>query len=128
MAISAGTRLGPYEVMESVGAGGMGEVYRAHDSRLTRTVAIKVLPEAFAEDANRLKRFEQEARSIAALNHPNILSVFDIGVTDNFPYVVLELLEGKTLRDRLNEGPVPVAKAVEMGQQVARGLSAAHER
>jgi eukaryotic-like serine/threonine-protein kinase len=128
MALSAGTRLGPYEVIDSVGAGGMGEVYRANDSRLNRTVAIKVLPESFVEDAGRLKRFEQEARSIAALNHPNILSVFDIGVTDNFPYVVLEFLDGKTLRDRLNEGPIPVPKAVEMGQQIARGLTAAHER
>src|SRR3569833_1428693 len=128
MALSAGTRLGPYEVIDSVGAGGMGEVYRASDSRLSRTVAIKVLPESFVEDTSRLKRFEQEARSIAALNHPNILSVFDIGVTDNFPYVVLEFLDGKTLRERLNEGAIPVAKAVEMGQQIARGLTAAHER
>src|SRR6185369_3785509 len=128
MALSAGTRLGPYEVIDSVGAGGMGEVYRAHDNRLNRTVAIKVLPESFVEDAGRLKRFEQEARSIAALSHPNILSVFDIGVTEGFPYVVLEFLDGKTLRERFNEGPVPVAKAIEMGQQIARGLSAAHER
>src|SRR3569832_429992 len=128
MALSAGTRLGPYEVIDSIGAGGMGEVYRANDSRLNRTVAIKVLPETFVEDPSRLKRFEQEARSIAALNHPNILSVFDIGVTDKFPYVVLEFLDGKTLRDRLYESPSPVAKAVEMGQQIARGLTAAHER
>jgi eukaryotic-like serine/threonine-protein kinase len=128
MALSAGTRLGPYEVIDSVGAGGMGEVYRASDSRLNRTVAIKVLPESFVEDTSRLKRFEQEARSIAALNHPNILSVFDIGVTNNFPYVVLEYLDGKTLRDRLNEAPISIVKAVEMGQQIARGLTAAHER
>src|SRR4051794_13507221 len=127
MALSAGTRLGPYEVIDSVGAGGMGEVYRAHDSRLNRTVAIKVLPEAFIQDSGRLKRFEQEARSIAALNHPNILGVYDIGVTD-FPYVVLEFLDGKTLRERLSEGAIPVVKAIEMGQQIARGLAAAHER
>ena len=128
MAIAAGTRLGPYEILESVGAGGMGEVYRAHDSRLNRTVAIKVLPDAFVEDANRLKRFEQEARSVAALNHPNILSVYDVGTDAATPYVVLEFLDGKNLRDRLNEGPLSMAKAIEMGQQIARGLAAAHER
>src|SRR6266581_3691940 len=128
MALTAGTRLGPYEVLESVGAGGMGEVYRAHDSRLDRIVAIKVLPDAFAADSTRLKRFEQEARSVAALNHPNIMSVYDVGSDAAFPYVVLEFLDGKTLRERLHEGPLSVTKAIEFGQQIARGLAAAHER
>jgi hypothetical protein len=128
MSLAAGTKLGPYEVIAPAGAGGMGEVYRARDSRLDRTVAIKVLPEAFAADANRLKRFEQESRSVAALNHPNILAVYDVGVNDGSPYLVMEFLEGKTLRERLNEGALPVSRAIEFAQQVARGLAAAHER
>jgi eukaryotic-like serine/threonine-protein kinase len=128
MALSAGTRLGPYEIIAAAGAGGMGEVYRAHDSRLDRTVAIKVLPEGFAADPNRLRRFEQESRSVAALNHPNILAVHDVGIHDGSPYLVMEFLEGKTLRERLEEGALPVSKAVDLAQQIARGLAAAHER
>ena len=128
MALTSGTRLGPYEIISAAGAGGMGEVYRARDTRLDRTVAIKVLPEGFAADANRLRRFEQESRSVAALNHPNILAVYDVGMNDGSPYLVLEFLEGKTLRERLNEGPLPVSKAVDSAQQIARGLAAAHER
>src|SRR5689334_20925147 len=107
MAMSAGTRLGPYEIVGPLGAGGMGEVYRAHDSRLGRDVAIKVLPEAVSADAERLARFEQEARAIAALNHPNILSVFDIGEERGTRYLVSELLEGETLRTKLSGGLVP---------------------
>ena len=128
MALTAGTRLGPYEIVSAAGAGGMGEVYRARDARLDRTVAIKILPEGFAADANRLRRFEQESRSVAALNHPNILAVYDVGMNDGSPYLVMEFLEGKTLRERLNEGPLPVSKAVDFAQQIARGLAAAHER
>jgi eukaryotic-like serine/threonine-protein kinase len=128
MALTTGNRLGPYEILATAGAGGMGEVYRARDTRLDRTVAIKVLPEAFAADASRLRRFEQESRSVAALNHPNILAVYDVGMNDGAPYLVTEYLEGKTLRERLTEGALPVSKAVDLSQQIARGLAAAHER
>ena len=99
MALAAGVRLGPYEIIAPLGAGGMGEVYRARDPRLGRDVAIKVLPSAFAADGDRLQRFEQEARAAAALNHPNILAVHDIGSYDGAPYIVSELLEGATLRE-----------------------------
>ena len=106
----------------------MGEVYRAHDSRLDRTVAIKVLPASFSAERERLQRFAQEARAAAALNHPNILSIFDIGEEKGAPYVVSELLEGETLRERLRNGPLPIRKVVDYGLQVARGLAAAHEK
>ena len=128
MAISAGTKLGPYEIQSVIGAGGMGEVYRAHDARLDRTVAIKVLPISFSADRDRLQRFAQEARSAAALNHPNILSIFDIGDNRGAPYVVFELLEGETLRDCLKRGPLSLRKAIDYAFQVARGLAAAHEK
>src|SRR5579872_4522142 len=128
MALSSGTKLGPYEIQSSIGAGGMGEVYRAHDARLDRTVAIKVLPASFSADPDRLQRFSQEARAAAALNHPNILSIFDIGDNQGAPYVVSELLEGETLRDRLRTGPLPIRKAIDYALQTARGLSAAHEK
>ena len=105
MALAPGTRLGPYEIVSALGAGGMGEVYRARDPRLGRDVAIKVLPTAFSADVDRLHRFEQEARAAAALNHPNILAVHDIGTEAGAPFIVSELLEGETLRDRLNAGP-----------------------
>jgi eukaryotic-like serine/threonine-protein kinase len=98
MALNPGTKLGPYEIQSLVGAGGMGEVYRAHDARLDRTVAIKILPVSYSADRDRLQRFAQEARAAAALNHPNILSIFDIGDHRGAPYVVSELLEGETLR------------------------------
>jgi WD40 repeat protein len=128
MGLTAGTKLGPYEIQSLVGAGGMGEVYRAHDSRLDRTVAIKVLPASFSADRDRLQRFAQEARAAAALNHPNILSIFDIGEERGSPYVVSELLEGETLRERLKNGPLPVRKVIDYSSQVARGLAAAHEK
>jgi eukaryotic-like serine/threonine-protein kinase len=128
MSLAPGTRLGPYEILSAIGAGGMGEVCRARDTRLNREVAIKVLPSAFSTDAERLSRFEQEARAAAALNHPNILAVFDIGTADQSPYVVSELLQGETLRERLASGPLPVRKAIEYGIQIARGLSAAHDK
>lgn len=127
MALASGTKLGPYEILSALGAGGMGEVYRARDPRLGREVAIKVLPSGSAPDFERLRRFEQEARATAALNHPNILAVFDIGSQDNSPYIVSELLEGETLRLRLNGGPLPVRKAVDYALQIVRGLAAAHD-
>jgi len=128
MALAAGTKLGPYELQSLLGAGGMGEVYRARDARLGRIVAIKVLPASFSADAGRLQRFMQEARSAAALNHPNILSIFDIGEERGAPYIVSELLEGQTLRERLRSGPLSGRKAIDYALQVARGLAAAHEK
>ncbi|HET7292652.1 MAG TPA: protein kinase [Vicinamibacteria bacterium] len=128
MALAPGTRLGPYDVAAPLGAGGMGEVYRARDARLSRDVAVKVLPASFSADADRLRRFEQEARATGLLNHPNILQVHDIGSYEGAPYVVSELLEGETLRDRLSGTPLPVRKAVDIAAQIARGLSAAHEK
>src|SRR6202161_2017435 len=112
MALTSGMKLGPYEIQSLLGAGGMGEVYRAHDSRLNRTVAIKVLPATFSADRDRLQRFAQEARAAAALNHPNILSIFDIGDNHGAPYVVSELLEGETLRDCLKRGPLSLRQAL----------------
>ena len=128
MALTSGTKLGPYEIQSLIGAGGMGEVYRAHDSRLNRTVAIKILPASFSADRDRLQRFAQEARAAAALNHPNILSIFDIGEEQGAPYVVSELLEGETLRERLRNGALPIRRAVDYALQVARGLAAAHDK
>src|SRR6187549_505573 len=126
MALTPGVRLGPYEIVSALGAGGMGEVYKARDPRLGRDVAIKVLPSEFSADADRLRRFEQEARAAAALNHPNILAVHDIGQHDGAPYIVSELLEGQTLRDAFAHGALPVKKAVEYAIQICHGLAAAH--
>jgi len=128
MALTSGTKLGPYEIVSPLGAGGMGEVYRCRDPRLKREVAIKVLPQAFSLDADRLRRFEQEALATAALNHPNILAVFDIGTIEGSPYVVSELLEGETLRERLRSGSIAVRKALDYALQIAHGLAAAHEK
>ena len=128
MALSAGAKLGPYEVLAPIGAGGMGEVYRARDPRLGREVAIKVLPATFSQDADRLKRFEQEARAAGVLNHPNITAVYDFGTHDGAPYIVTELLEGETLRARMSGGPLPVRKATDYAIQLANGLAAAHEK
>lgn len=128
MALTSGTKLGPYEIQSPLGAGGMGEVYRARDSRLKREVAIKVLPRALSLDADRLRRFEQEALATAALNHPNILAVFDIGTSESSPYVVSELLEGETLRERLRSGSIAMRKALDYALQIAHGLAAAHEK
>ncbi|MGA9897138.1 MAG: protein kinase, partial [Terriglobales bacterium] len=111
--LNSGTKLGPYEIVSPLGAGGMGEVYRARDARLSRDVAIKVLPAAFSRDPERLRRFEQEARATAALNHPNILAIFDIGTHEGSLYVVTELLEGETLRQRIQSGQVPARKATD---------------
>src|SRR5882672_3709929 len=130
--ISPGTRLGPYEIRSLLGAGGMGEVYRARDSRLQRDVAVKVLPRALADDKDRLKRFEREARAAGQLNHPNIMAVHDIGSTEanggGLPYIVCELLEGATLRTKLAQGLIPPRKAIQYATQVARGLAAAHAK
>jgi eukaryotic-like serine/threonine-protein kinase len=128
LAIAVGTKVGPYDVIAPLGAGGMGEVYRARDTRLSRDVAIKVLPPSLATDGDRLRRFEQEARATGTLNHPNILQVYDVGTYDGAPYVVSELLEGDTLRDRIGGTPLPTRKAVELATQIAKGLSAAHEK
>jgi len=126
--VQPGARLGPYEIVAPLGAGGMGEVYRARDTRLGRDVAIKVLPAEFAVDPERLRRFELEARAVAALSHPNVLAVFDVGTQEGIPYLVTELLEGDSLRDRLSGGALPVRKAVETAVQIAQGLAAAHEK
>jgi eukaryotic-like serine/threonine-protein kinase len=126
--LAAGTKLGPYEILAPIGAGGMGEVYRAKDPRLGREVAIKVLPATFSQDADRLKRFEQEARAAGILNHPNITAVHDIGSANRAPYIVTELLEGETLRERLLSGSLPARKAIDFGVQIAKGLAAAHEK
>src|SRR5579885_37965 len=128
MPVASGTKFGPYEILSPVGEGGMGAVYRARDTRLNRFVAIKILPDALASDPVQLQRARQEARVVAALNHPNILAVHDVGMQDETPYLVTELLEGETLRERLDRGALPVRKVVEIGLQIAHGLAAAHER
>ena len=128
MTLTSGTKLGPYEIQSALGAGGMGEVYRARDARRNRDVAFKILPASFSVDPERLQRFAQESRAAAALNHPNILSIYDIGNDRGAPYVVSELLEGETLRDRLRNGALSSRKAIEYAQQIVRGLAAAHEK
>ena len=110
MALNPGTKLGPYEIGVPLGAGGMGEVYRARDGRLGRDVAVKVLPPSLANDKDRLRRFEQEAKTVAALNHPNILGLHDIGNYEGAPFLVSELLEGETLREKITEGPIPTRR------------------
>src|SRR5208282_6062019 len=117
MALTSGDKLGPYEILSPLGAGGMGEVYRARDTRLGREVALKVLPESFARDADRLRRFEQEARAVAALNHPNLLAIHDIGEHNGAPFIVSELLEGTSLRAELEHGPLPPRKASDYAAQ-----------
>jgi len=126
--LAAGLRLGPYEIVSPIGAGGMGEVYRATDTRLGRDVALKVLPRTFASDPDRLARFEREARAVATLSHPNILALFDVGTHDGTCYAVTELLEGETLRTRLAGGALPARKATDYAAQAARGLAAAHDK
>jgi eukaryotic-like serine/threonine-protein kinase len=126
--LNPGTKLGPYDIESLIGAGGMGEVYRARDARLNRTVAIKVLPKSYSADADRLQRFMQEARAAAALNHPNILSIYDIGEEKGSPYIVSELLEGSSLREVLRAGPLATRKAIDYALQITRGLAAAHDK
>jgi serine/threonine protein kinase len=128
MALAPGTRLGPYQIAAPIGAGGMGEVYRALDTRLGRDVAIKVIPAKLSREPDRIKRFEQEARAAGALSHPNVCAIHDVGSHEDSPYVVMELLDGESLHQRLASGPVPLRKALDYAAQVAHGLSAAHER
>jgi serine/threonine protein kinase len=129
MSIAAGTRLGSYEVVAQIGAGGMGEVYQAHDTKLGRDVAIKVLPEAFAHDAERLSRFQREAKMLAALNHPNIATIHGLEQSGGTSYLVMELVSGETLAERVKrEGPVPVEEALTIAKQIAEALEAAHEK
>ena len=127
MTLAPGIRLGPYEIVAELGAGGMGVVYRARDTRLRREVAVKVLPASFSGDADRLRRFEEESRAAGSLNHPNIVAIYDVGEQEGSPFVVTELLDGETLRERMAGGPLPVRKVVDYAIQIARGLAAAHE-
>jgi serine/threonine protein kinase len=128
MALAPGDQLGPYEIIAPLGHGGMGEVYRARDTRLRREVALKLLPDAAAHDADSLHRFDRETRAVATLNHPNILAIHDTGSFHAVPYAVTELLEGETLADRLRTGPLHPQKAVEVASQIAEGLAAAHDK
>ena len=125
--IAPGSRLGSFEIIGPLGTGGMGEVYRARDTRLNRAVAIKLLPSIFSEHSVRLQRFEQEARSASSLNHPNIVTIYELGYDGACPYIAMELVEGKTLRELLNQGALPIRKVIEMAAQVADGLTKAHE-
>ena len=128
MPLQTGARLGPYEIVSRLGAGGMGEVYRARDPRLGRDVAVKILPSSFSSDPDRLRRFEQEAKAAGLLNHPNITAIYDVGTHEGCPYIVSELLEGETLRARLSAGAMSSRRATELGLQAARGLAAAHDK
>jgi len=127
MSLKAGSRLGPYEVLAPLGAGGMGEVYRARDTRLERSVALKVLPESLSVEHDRLQRFEKEARSASALNHPNIVTIYDVGTLDRVSYIAMELVEGKTLRELLHTGPLPLRRLLPLAAQLSDGLAKAHE-
>jgi len=126
--VNPGTRLGRYEIRAKLGEGGMGEVYLARDGKLNRDVAIKVLPAALSKDPDRLRRFEQESQAAGALNHPNILAVYDVGTHDDAPYIVSELLEGESLKKRLDDGPLPHRKAIDYAVHIAQGLAAAHDK
>ncbi len=126
MALQAGTTLGVYEVTAQIGAGGMGEVYRARDTTLDRDVAIKVLPEAFATDQERLARFDREAKVLASLNHPNIAAIYGLEKSGEAPALVLELVEGPTLQDRIAKGPISLDEALPIARQIAEALEAAH--
>src|SRR5215475_5001695 len=127
MPLSASQRLGPYQVLSPLGAGGMGEVWRARDERLGREVAVKVLPEEVSSDAGRLKRFEKEARAASALNHPNIVTIYDIGSADSVAFIAMERVEGKTLRELLFGGGLPIKRLLQIAAQIAAGLAKAHE-
>ena len=127
MTLAAGARLGPYEVIAQIGAGGMGEVYRARDTKLLRELAVKVLPDEVSTDHGRLDRFEREARAASALNHPNIVTIYEIGTVDSTSYIAMELVAGRTLRDVLVEGPLPVRRFLAVATQIADGLARAHD-
>src|SRR5271163_4875990 len=128
MALSIGTKLGPYEILAALGAGGMGEVYRARDAKLGRDVALKVLPEAFARDGDRMARFQREAKVLASLNHPNIASIYGLEDSGSTHALVMELVEGPTLADRIKQGPIPVDEALPLAKQICEALEYAHER
>src|SRR5499426_335216 len=128
MSLAPGARLGSYEVVDPLGVGGMGEVYRARDTKLNRDVALKVLPDSFATDVERLARFKREAQLLASLNHPNIGAIYGFEDSDGVQALVLELVEGPTLADRIAEGPLPLDEAVPIAKQIAEALEAAHEQ
>src|SRR5262249_50355000 len=128
MALPSGTHLGPYEVLAPLGAGGMGEVYRARDAKLNRDVALKVLPEAFTADPDRLARFKREAHVLASLNHPNIAAIYGVEESDGVRALVLELVDGPTLADRIADGRLPIGEALPIAKQIVEGLDAAHEQ
>src|SRR5271169_2668994 len=126
MALTSGTKLGPYEIQSSLGAGGMGEVYRARDTRLGRDVAVKVLSSHLSSDPDLKARFEREAKAISALSDPHICHLYDIGSQDGIDYLVMELLEGESLADRLKKGPLPLMQALQYGVEIAQALETAH--
>jgi serine/threonine protein kinase len=128
MTLAAGTRLGPHEIVTLIGAGGMGEVYRARDTKLNRDVAIKVLPASFASDAQRMARFQREAQLLASLNHPNIASIYGLEESGGVRALVMELVEGPTLAERVAQGPIPLDEALPIAKQIAEALEAAHEK
>jgi serine/threonine protein kinase len=128
VALSAGTRLGAYEITAQIGVGGMGEVYRASDRKLKRQVAIKILPASLAPDADRLEKFQREAEMLASLNHPNIAAIYGLEESDGLKAIVMELVEGPTLADRIAEGPIPVDEALFIAKQIAEALETAHEQ
>ena len=128
MNLSNGMRLGPYEILAPLGAGGMGEVYRARDSKLNREVALKVLPEVFAKDADRMARFQREAQVLASLNHPNIAAIHGLEESSGVRALVMELVEGPTLADRIEQGPIPLDEALPIARQMAQALEYAHEK
>src|SRR5215510_1912807 len=127
MSLTPGTRLGPYEITSAIGAGGMGEVYRARDTRLKRDVALKILPESFATDPDRLARFQLEAEVLASLNHPHIAGIYGIEESDGTRALVMELVEGEDLSQRISRGPIPLDEALPIARQIAEALEAAHE-
>src|SRR5438876_4552580 len=128
MPLTIGTQLGFHEITALLGKGGMGEVYRARDTKLKREVAIKILPDEFSRDADRVSRFQREAEVLASLNHPNIAGIYDLEEANGSRYLVLELVEGETLADRIGRGPVPVDEALDIAQSICEALEAAHER
>ena len=128
MALTPGTTLGPYEVLAAIGAGGMGEVYKARDTKLDRDVALKILPDAFVNDPERLARFQREAKVLASVNHPNIAAIYGLEEAGDSPALVLEYVEGPTLQDRISQGPIPLDEALPIARQIAEALEAAHEQ
>src|SRR5215467_2199604 len=126
MALTSGTKLGPYEIISPLGAGGMGEVYRARDIRLDRTVAVKILPSHLSENPEARQRFDREAHAISSLSHPNICTLYDVGHQDGMNYLVMEFLQGETLADRLIKGPLPLEQALKYGIEISEGLEKAH--